>query len=124
MDWIYLAQDMDQWRALVNTVMNLQVPWNAGNFLSGCTIGSLSRRAQLHEWVMSDVRHDGLISCVVHNRQSFQHNSWLLQDRALQLIQFTHVYKTVIVHLHLSASLHFLCYWFLLKLSPFLIHTI
>jgi hypothetical protein len=25
MDWIYLAQDMDQWRALVITVMNLQV---------------------------------------------------------------------------------------------------
>jgi hypothetical protein len=26
MDWIDLAQDMDQWRALVNSVMNLQVP--------------------------------------------------------------------------------------------------
>jgi hypothetical protein len=25
-DWIDLAQDKDQWRALVNTVMNLQVP--------------------------------------------------------------------------------------------------
>jgi hypothetical protein len=24
--WIYLAQDKDQWRALVNTVMNLPVP--------------------------------------------------------------------------------------------------
>jgi hypothetical protein len=24
-DWIDLAQDMDQWRALVNTVMNLRV---------------------------------------------------------------------------------------------------
>jgi hypothetical protein len=28
-DWIYLAQDMDQWQALVNTVMSLQVPPNA-----------------------------------------------------------------------------------------------
>jgi hypothetical protein len=25
-DWIYLTQDKDQWRPLVNTVMNLQVP--------------------------------------------------------------------------------------------------
>jgi hypothetical protein len=26
MNWIDLAQDRDQWRALVNTVMNLWVP--------------------------------------------------------------------------------------------------
>jgi hypothetical protein len=26
MDWIDLAQDREQWRALVNTVMNLEVP--------------------------------------------------------------------------------------------------
>jgi hypothetical protein len=26
MDWIDLAQNRDQWRAFVNTVMNLQLP--------------------------------------------------------------------------------------------------
>jgi hypothetical protein len=26
MDWIVLAQDRDQWRALVNTAMSLRVP--------------------------------------------------------------------------------------------------
>jgi hypothetical protein len=29
MDWIDLAQDRDQWKGLVNTVMNLRVPYSA-----------------------------------------------------------------------------------------------
>jgi hypothetical protein len=49
MDWIDLAQVRDQRRTLVNTVMNLRVSQNAVKFLSSCTIGSFSRRAQLHE---------------------------------------------------------------------------
>jgi hypothetical protein len=35
---------MDQWRALVNTIMNLQGPKNAGKFLNSYTIGAFSRR--------------------------------------------------------------------------------
>jgi hypothetical protein len=49
MNWIYLTQNTDQWRALVNTVMNLWVPENAGKFLSNCRIGNFSRKTQLHE---------------------------------------------------------------------------
>jgi hypothetical protein len=26
MEWIYMAQDKDQWKALMNTVMNLRIP--------------------------------------------------------------------------------------------------
>jgi hypothetical protein len=34
MDWIDLTQDRKHWRALVNTVMQLQVPYNVGKCLS------------------------------------------------------------------------------------------
>jgi hypothetical protein len=42
MDWIELAEDRDQWKALLNTVMNLRVPQNIGKFLCCCTTGGFS----------------------------------------------------------------------------------
>jgi hypothetical protein len=33
-DWIHLAQDKEQWKAVVNTIINLRVPYKVGNFLT------------------------------------------------------------------------------------------
>jgi hypothetical protein len=34
LDWSHMAHDRDQWRALVNMVMNLLVPYKASNLLT------------------------------------------------------------------------------------------
>jgi hypothetical protein len=46
MDWIYVAQDRNQWRTLVNMVMNLRVQLNGKFFGSGVT-GGFCRRTEL-----------------------------------------------------------------------------
>ena len=47
MEWIDLAQDRDRWRAVVNPVMKLRVPY-VGNFLTSWETVSFSRRTVLH----------------------------------------------------------------------------
>jgi hypothetical protein len=49
-DWIHPAQDMSQWHALVNMVMNLSVPLKVENFLT-----SFYRRTLLHGLLKSAV---------------------------------------------------------------------
>lgn len=34
-DWIHLAQDSNQWWTHVNMVINIQIPHNSGNLMSG-----------------------------------------------------------------------------------------
>jgi hypothetical protein len=48
-DWIGLAQDRYSSRVVVNDIMNVRVPQNAGNFISSFTTNSFSRRAQPYE---------------------------------------------------------------------------
>jgi hypothetical protein len=48
MDLIDLAEDKDKWRVLVNAVMNLRVPSNAGNFLNSWEPVCFSRRTVLN----------------------------------------------------------------------------
>jgi hypothetical protein len=33
-DWMNLTQDRDQWRVLVDTIMNSRVPYRTKNFLT------------------------------------------------------------------------------------------
>jgi hypothetical protein len=59
MDWIDLAQDWDQWKAVMNTEMNPLLPQNVEKFMSSCATGGFTRRTQLHAFsylVMQFVR--------------------------------------------------------------------
>ena len=87
MGWIGLTQDRNRWRTLVSAVMNLGVPWNAGNFLTSWKPVSFSRRALHHgvskDWVSplyvgySESKYRLHIS-LAHPRDShFAHVQWL-----------------------------------------------
>jgi hypothetical protein len=71
-DWVDMVQNRDQSRAPMNAVLNLRVPWNAGNILNRFTIGGLSRRAQLREWVS-----DSTVNSLTHSW------SWVLLEKPL-----------------------------------------
>jgi hypothetical protein len=45
---IHLDQDRYRWKALVNAIMNLRVPQNAGKLQSGCKTCGLSSGMQIH----------------------------------------------------------------------------
>jgi hypothetical protein len=47
-DWIGLAKNRNRWRALVNSVLNLQVPRNAGKLSSGLASSGLSSNVLLN----------------------------------------------------------------------------
>jgi hypothetical protein len=59
MDWTDLAQDRDQWGALVNTIMNFQVPKNVKEFLS--LLNTLA--AVTHGTTMAGIALCAVVSC-------------------------------------------------------------
>jgi hypothetical protein len=48
MDWIHLAQDRDQQRALVNMKIKFRVPYIFGKFFSDTVNGGFSGKTQIH----------------------------------------------------------------------------
>jgi hypothetical protein len=46
-DWIGLAQDRNRLRALVNSVLNLLVPLNAGKLGGLCIVRAISKMVKL-----------------------------------------------------------------------------
>jgi hypothetical protein len=76
MDCTRLAQDRDQWRALMNTLMNLWIPQNIWNFLSSWVAGGFSRRIQLQgvSYITSSLRLRG------HRLKVLEYSLQLLKD--------------------------------------------
>jgi hypothetical protein len=58
-DWIYLAHVRDKWRALVNMIMNLRFPYNAGNFVTSWRTVSFSRKTLLLGVSSGILKRDG-----------------------------------------------------------------
>ena len=90
-DWIILVQDRDRLRAHLNGVVNLQVPLNVGNFLTGWKLVSFSRRTMLHGisgyTKITNVKYPFVLSRILLNNHlyynSIQSRKWL---RILYLI--------------------------------------
>jgi hypothetical protein len=47
-DWMHLVQDRNQLQAFLNTVMNPDIPWKVGSFLTSWVPTNFSRRTLIH----------------------------------------------------------------------------
>jgi hypothetical protein len=73
MDWIDIAEDRDQWRALVNTVMNLLVPNTVElgyNNISYCDTSPIASNTQWYELIPH--KATVFIPCLVRHSEMHQ----------------------------------------------------
>jgi hypothetical protein len=105
-DWINLAQDRDQLRVLVNTVMNHQILWNDGKFLGSWvtisfTMEFICTYKYLYMYMCIVVSAPGMIICWI----LWLRSSWFPQS--LQTISLIVPYDWVqpLVYTFLSISM-------------------
>jgi hypothetical protein len=61
-DWIHVSQDGNIWQALVDMVMNLQVPQNSGNSLASTGMFSVSSKVLLHgDLIIHEITHNTIL---------------------------------------------------------------
>jgi hypothetical protein len=99
MNSIKLAQDSDQRRALVNTVIDLQIPQNMRTFRRSYTIVGLSRKAQLNGVIQG---YQAIIICAY----------------AINLLDLSNIHAANMKHSYYSYNVHDNRYsWFPISLS-------
>jgi hypothetical protein len=79
----------------VNTEINLQVPLNAGKFLSSSTIGSFSRRTQLREYHSYPYKNSHL---VFHVKSQLKTAEYRLEPKMDNLLYFSFVFNFLEIH--------------------------
>jgi hypothetical protein len=96
-DWIGLAHDRSRRRALVNSVLNLRVPWNARKLSSGLTSSDLLSVFSSIELVTKSIKVPGNKNRFLH----FSHNIGLPFSKWCCSILTTEV-KELLLHIPTS----------------------
>jgi hypothetical protein len=77
-DWSSLAQNRVQWRPLLNKVMDIRVPWKAGNFLTGWATITFSKNNTVFH---GDSNQQGQNNCVLSVSKGKKFWSTLIKTR-------------------------------------------